>query len=69
VFQPAASSQAHPSDRRRVTVAATPSAHRATLEFLRPSILAVDELSRALDPEAHRIVTEFLQRSTRAMQQ
>ncbi|MCA2216689.1 MarR family winged helix-turn-helix transcriptional regulator [Jidongwangia harbinensis] len=59
---------AHPRDRRRVTVAATPSAHRATLEFLRPSILAVDELSRALDPEAHRIVTEFLQRSTRAMQ-
>ncbi|WP_236045519.1 MarR family winged helix-turn-helix transcriptional regulator [Paractinoplanes ovalisporus] len=57
----------HPSDRRRVTVSATPSALRATLELLRPSILAIDALSRSLDEDSRRIVTQFLTDVTRAM--
>jgi DNA-binding MarR family transcriptional regulator len=58
---------AHPDDRRRVTVAATASAHRAVLDFLRPSILAVDDIGRALGPEAHGVVTKYLDDAVRAM--
>ncbi|WP_189077302.1 MarR family winged helix-turn-helix transcriptional regulator [Mangrovihabitans endophyticus] len=57
----------HPHDRRRVTVAATPTAHRATLDFLRPSILAIDEASRALTPDENRAVVDFLRDVMRAM--
>ncbi|WP_436760225.1 MarR family winged helix-turn-helix transcriptional regulator [Streptosporangium sp. V21-05] len=57
----------HPRDRRRVTVAATPSAHRATLEFLRPAIMAIDGISRTLDADAQHTVTDYLKRATRAM--
>lgn len=57
----------HPHDRRRVTVATTPTAHRATLEFLRPSILAVDEASRVLSPEAQAVVVDYLRKVMQAM--
>ncbi|MBL7258790.1 MarR family winged helix-turn-helix transcriptional regulator [Paractinoplanes lichenicola] len=57
----------HPKDRRRVTVSATPTARAATLQFLRPSILAIDALSRSLDADAQQIVTTFLRDATRAM--
>lgn len=59
---------AHPSDRRRVTVSSTPAAHQATLRLLRPSIVAIDEVSRGLDDDARRIVTGYLRDVMRAMQ-
>ena len=59
---------AHPSDRRRVTVAATPAAHRATLELLRPAIVAIDRISRDLDPAEQRVVNEYLRKVMQAMQ-
>nr|WP_221380703.1 MarR family transcriptional regulator [Actinoplanes polyasparticus] len=50
----------HPHDRRRVTVAPTPTAHRAALNFIRPTIIAIDEAGRALSPDARRIVQQYL---------
>jgi DNA-binding MarR family transcriptional regulator len=58
---------AHPADRRRVTVAATASAQRAVTSFLRPSIIAVDDIGRALDAEAQGVVTKYLNDAVRAM--
>ncbi len=58
---------AHPADRRRVTVAATTSARQAVTAFLRPSIVAVDDIGRALDPEAQGVVTKYLNDAVRAM--
>ncbi|PWW60291.1 MarR family winged helix-turn-helix transcriptional regulator [Actinokineospora spheciospongiae] len=55
------------ADRRRVTVTTTPSAHRASLALLRPSILAVDEAGRALDPDAQRVVVDYLDRVIQTM--
>lgn len=57
----------HPHDRRRVTVAATPSAQQATLDFLRSSILAIDAAGRALSPADQRVVLDYLQNVIRAI--
>ena len=48
------------TDRRRITVAATPSAHHASLAALLPAILAIDEIGRGLDPDERQIVNRYL---------
>ena len=55
------------ADRRRIVVATTPSAHRASLSAVLPTILAIDEISRGLDPDEERVVQRYLAAVTQAM--
>ncbi|WP_199442423.1 MarR family winged helix-turn-helix transcriptional regulator [Umezawaea beigongshangensis] len=55
------------SDRRRVAVMTTPSAHRATLGAVVPTIRAIDEISRGLDEHDQQVVRRFLDAVTRTM--
>lgn len=55
------------SDRRRVAVTTTPSAHQATLAAVLPTIQAIDAISRGLDERDQRVVREFLEAVARTM--
>lgn len=52
----------HPTDRRRIAVTTTPSAHQASLALLQPVIVAIDQVGRTLDPAVQRLVLDYLAR-------
>jgi DNA-binding MarR family transcriptional regulator len=55
------------ADRRRVTIAALPSARHTSLAVWLPPILAMDEIGRSLTVEEQRVVNDFLDRITAAI--
>ena len=55
------------SDRRRVLVATTASAHRASLDRVLPPILAIDAISRGLDDRDQAVIRRYLDAVTEAM--
>ena len=57
----------HDTDRRRVIVAARPSAREASLAVWLPAILAIDEVGRSLSDDEQRVVGTFLDRITAAI--
>ena len=57
----------HDTDRRRVIVAARPSAREASLAVWLPAILAIDEVGRSLSEDEQRVVSTFLDRITAAI--
>ena len=57
----------HDTDRRRVIVAARPSAREAALAVWLPAILAIDEVGRSLSEDEQRVVSAFLDRITAAI--
>ncbi|MDT0349041.1 MarR family winged helix-turn-helix transcriptional regulator [Pseudonocardia charpentierae] len=57
----------HHTDRRRVIVAARPSAREASLAVWLPAILAIDQVGRSLSEDEQRVVSTFLDRITAAI--
>lgn len=57
----------HDTDRRRVIVAARPSAREASLAVWSPAILAIDEVGRSLSEDEQRVVSTFLDRIAAAI--
>jgi DNA-binding MarR family transcriptional regulator len=57
----------HDTDRRRVIVAARPSAREASLAVWLPAILAIDGVGRSLSEDEQRVVSTFLDRITAAI--
>jgi DNA-binding MarR family transcriptional regulator len=57
----------HPTDRRRVTLAATPAATAHALHAWLPGLRLLDEVGRSLSPEETVVVRAFLERLTAAM--
>lgn len=57
------------SDRRRVLVATTASAHRASLDSVLPTVLAIDAVSRGLDAGEQDVVLRYLDSVTGAMRE
>jgi DNA-binding MarR family transcriptional regulator len=58
---------AHPSDRRRTSVALRESARRANLAAWLPAITAIDEVAHSLSARDQRVVSDFLARVTAAI--
>jgi DNA-binding MarR family transcriptional regulator len=50
----------HPDDKRRISLAVTPTARQELLEALAPLTGAVDELASHLSPEHARVAAQFL---------
>jgi DNA-binding MarR family transcriptional regulator len=57
----------HPTDRRRVTLAVTPSARAFSVDAWLPGLRLVDDVCRALPPDEAAVVRAFLDRLTTTM--
>ncbi|MBP2471995.1 DNA-binding MarR family transcriptional regulator [Crossiella equi] len=57
----------HETDRRRIVVRSTPSAHRASLALLLPSIEGIDSIGKALSPHEREVVAGYLDSVLRVM--
>ncbi|WP_018332092.1 MarR family winged helix-turn-helix transcriptional regulator [Actinomycetospora chiangmaiensis] len=57
----------HPTDRRRVTLAATTDAQAHALRVWLPGLRLIDEVGRSLSPDEAVVVRAFLERLTAAM--
>jgi DNA-binding MarR family transcriptional regulator len=57
----------HPTDRRRVTLAATPDAQAHAVHVWLPSLRAIDDVGRSLSPDEAVVVRSFLARLAAAM--
>lgn len=51
---------AHPSDRRRVVVEATPEAHERAADAVAPLLAELDALAAALSPDEQEVVAHYL---------